>query len=102
MRKRACPLPQPPSKHLAPTLEPLSAALNHAEIHDAFRMPHALLLALAAADDSYFRHELAEHFGGEVPHLQRLRAQAEKTLPRPLAEELHADRHHRRPRWLRP
>ncbi len=94
VRKRACPLPQPPSKHLTPVLAPLSSALNHPEIHDAFRMPHALLLALAAADDSYFHHELAEHFGGEVPHLERLRTQAEKSLPRPLAEELHADRHH--------
>ncbi len=94
VRKRACPLPRPPNKHLTTALEPLSAALNHPEIHAAFRMPHALLLSMAAADDSYFRHELAEHFGGEVPHLQRLHAQAEMTLPRPLAEELHADRHH--------
>jgi len=94
VRKRSCPVPQPPSPHLTTVLEPLSEALNHPEIHGAFRMPHALLLSLAAADDSYFRHELAEHFGGEVPHLQRLRVQAEKALPRPLTEELHADRHH--------
>jgi len=92
--KRACPLPQPPSAHLARALEPLSRALNHPEIHGAFAMPHALLLAMAANDDSYFRHELDEHFGGEVPQLQKLRARAEKHLPRPLAEELHADRHH--------
>jgi len=94
-RKRACPLPQPPSAHLARALQPLSTALNHPEIHAAFRMPHPLLLAMAADDDAYFRHELAEHFGGEVPQLQQLRAQAEQALPRPLAEEMHADRHHR-------
>jgi ferrous iron transport protein B len=94
VRKRTHPLPPALNKHLAQALEPLSSALNHPEIHDAFRMPHALLLSMAADDDAYFRRELAEHFGGEVPHLQRLRAEAEKVLPRPLAEELHADRHH--------
>jgi ferrous iron transport protein B len=94
VHKRSGPHPRVPNKQLTQVLEPLSAALDHPEILEAFGMPHALLLALAAADDRYFRHELAEHFGGEVPHLQRLRAQAGKALPRPLAEELHADRHH--------
>jgi len=94
VRKRTRPQPPAPSPHLTKVLAPLSAALDHPEIHQAFGMPHAVLLAMAAADDAYFRHELSEHFGGEVPQLQRLRAQAEKTLPRPLAEELHADRHH--------
>ena len=94
VRKRSGPHAQASNKQLTQALEPLGTALNHPEILQAFGMPHALLLALAAADDRYFQHELAEHFGGDVPHLQRLRAQAEKALPRPLAEELHADRHH--------
>ena len=94
VRKRSGPHPPVSNQQLTQVLEPLSAALNHPEILEAFGMPHALLLALAAADDRYFRHELAEHFGGDVPHLQGLRAQAEQALPRPLAEELHADRHH--------
>lgn len=92
--RRSLPPPLTPSPHLMPVLAPLSAALDHPEIHAAFGMPHALLLALAAGNDPYFRHELTEHFGGEVPQLERLRTQASKPLPRPLAEELHADRHH--------
>lgn len=95
VRRRSCPLPPPPSPHLAAALAPLSAAINQPEIHAAFGMPHALLLTLAAADDPYFRAELTEHFGGTVPHLERLRAEASQALPRPLADELHADRHHR-------
>jgi len=95
VRRRSCPVPPPPNVHLLQVLAPLNAALDHPEIRAAFGMPQPLLLTYAAVDDRYFRNELAEHFGGEVPHLERLRAEAGKLLPRPLGEELHADRHHR-------
>jgi ferrous iron transport protein B len=94
-RKEACPLPQPPSRHIAQTLEPLSAALNRAEIHDAFRLPHPMLLQQFAAADGFIEEELAQHFAALLPELLALRAAAGANLPRPLAEELHADRHHR-------
>jgi ferrous iron transport protein B len=38
---------------------------------------------------------MQQHFPELVPELIELRSQAERALPRPLAEELHADRHHR-------
>jgi ferrous iron transport protein B len=95
VREQSCPLPQPPSKHICGPLQPLGKALNQPQFHDAFRVPHPFLLMQLAADDRYFLDELHQHFPQELPQLLRLRAEAEHTLPRPLAEELHADRHHR-------
>lgn len=94
-RKAACPLPQPPSRHVARSLEPLSAALNRPQIHAAFRLPHPMLLLQFAAADCFIEDELGQHFPSLLPELHALRAAAGASLPRPLADELHADRHHR-------
>ena len=94
-REATCPLPQPPSRHLAESLESLSAAMNRREIHAAFRVPHPLLLMQFAAEDRYVEDELGQHFPRLLPEFRALRAAAGLRLPRPLAEELHADRHHR-------
>jgi ferrous iron transport protein B len=67
------PLPPAPSPHIADALEPL---------------------AHVAAGDPYFADELLQHFQEQLPELERLRAFAAARLPRPLDEELHADRHH--------
>jgi ferrous iron transport protein B len=95
VRHEACPLPQDLSPHIQASLEPLSAALNRADVHTAFRVPHQLLLTHLAADDGYFLDEMRQHFPQLLPQVLQLRTQADQTLPRPLAEELHADRHHR-------
>ena len=89
------PLPQPPGKHILQSLEPLAQALDQPEIAAAFRVPHAFLLAQFAAGNLYFEDELRQHFPEKMPALLRLRAAASGALPRPLAEELQADRHHR-------
>jgi ferrous iron transport protein B len=94
-RAATCPLPQPPSPHIAEALQPLSLALNRPEIHAGFRLPHPMLLAQFAAGDSFVEDELAQHFPQLLPELRELREFAGLGLPRPLAEELHADRHHR-------
>ena len=94
-REATCPLPQPPSRHIALSLEPLSAALNRQEIHAAFLLPHPMLLLQFAAADGFIEDELEQHFPELLPELQGLRAAAGTSLPRPLADELHADRHHR-------
>ena len=94
-REAASPLPQPASQHIRDSLQHLSHALNRPEIHAAFHVPHPLLLMRFAAGDRYFRDELRQHFPALLPELEQLRAEAERKLPRPLAEELHADRHHR-------
>jgi ferrous iron transport protein B len=95
VRAKACPLPQPASKHICEKLQPLSKALSHPEIQAAFRVPHQLLVMQLAAADGYFLREMQQHFPRQLPDLLRLRGEAEQALPRPLAEELHADRHHR-------
>lgn len=95
VREEACPLPQPAADHICERLQPLSKALNRPEVHAAFRVPHPLLVMQLAANDGYFRREMQQHFPELLPELMRLRSQAEQALPRPLAEELHADRHHR-------
>ncbi|WP_455204415.1 FeoB small GTPase domain-containing protein [Kaarinaea lacus] len=95
VRQSTCPLPQRASNHICESLQPLSQALSQPEIHDAFRVPHAFLLMQLAAGDRYFLDELQQHFPQQLPQLLALRGRAEQALPRPLAEELHADRHHR-------
>ena len=95
VRRQTCPVPQSPSKHLCDSLQPLSKALNRPELHAAFRVPTPLLLMQLAANDGYFLGEFRQHFPQLLPELLQLRTTAEQSLPRPLAEELHADRHHR-------
>jgi ferrous iron transport protein B len=94
-RQASCPLPQAPSHHIAKSLEPLSGALKTPEIEAAFRVPHQLLVKLFASGHDYFERELLEHFDTLMPKLRALRESASLGLPRPLAEEIRADRHHR-------
>ncbi len=93
--ERSCPLPQPPSPHLMTALQPLNSLLADSEIAAAFAMPRPALLMLTAADDDYFRQEMAMHFPDALARIDAARAEASTKLPRPLADELHADRHHR-------
>jgi ferrous iron transport protein B len=94
-RERICPLPQPPSRHLTESLVPLNELLSRPGIEDAFRVPRPLLLTQLAENDDYFLHELGRHFPELLAEVAVARAKAERMLPRPLSEELHADRHHR-------
>ena len=94
-RASACPLPPPPAKHIQESLQPLGHALARPEVQASFRVPQAYLLMQFASGDTYFEDELRQHFPGLLPKLEQLRADAAGKLPRPLDEELHADRHHR-------
>jgi ferrous iron transport protein B len=94
-REATCPLPQPPSRHIVESLQPLTAAMNRSEIHAAFRVPHPMLLIHFAAADGFVEDELGQHFPQLLPEFLALRDAAGVSLPRPLADELHADRHHR-------
>ncbi len=94
VRQQRCLLPRSPSQHIGDSLRPLSQALNSAEIHDAFRVPHPFLLHQLAMGDDYFIDEMRQHFPEKLPQLLTLRREAQACLPRPLAEEIHADHHH--------
>jgi ferrous iron transport protein B len=95
VRRGYCPLPQPASRHICQSLQPLSKALAQPEFTHAFRVPQEFLLSQLAANDRYFSAEIKQHFPEQYAHLMQLRSAAEQTLPRPLPDELHADRHHR-------
>ena len=95
VRGKTCPLPQPPTRHIAESLIPLKAIIARPEIEKVFQVPRALLLSQLAENDDYFLHALNTRFPDLASEIARARTQAETTLPRPLPEEVHADRHHR-------
>ncbi len=95
VRDGVLPHAQAPSEHLTAALAPLALWLRAPEIELAFRVPPPLLLAQLAQGDAYFHDEMQQHFPERLPELAQLLASASQALPRPLAEELHADRHHR-------
>jgi ferrous iron transport protein B len=77
------------------SLDALKAVIADPQVAEAFQMPRALLLTQLAENDDYFLNELGSHFPQMLPAVAAARAAAERMLPRPLSEELHADRHHR-------
>jgi ferrous iron transport protein B len=95
VREGEYPHPQRPSEYISTALRPLGQALHDPELQKAFRVPYSFLVVQVAANDSYFMDELGEHFADRMPAILRRRAEVEQALPRPLEEELHADRHHR-------
>jgi ferrous iron transport protein B len=95
VRANASPVLQPASAHIRESLRPMSEVLDDPEIRAAFRVPAQFLLMQVASGDQYFLDELRQHFPALLPEIERLRSAAGRGLPRPLDEELHADRHHR-------
>jgi ferrous iron transport protein B len=89
------PKAQPLSAHIAVALAPLESLLHKHEIQQGFRVPEQLLVTQIAEDDPYFLDEMRQHFPQHLAQVRGLLAQAGKALPRPLADEIHADRHHR-------
>lgn len=83
------------SLYLRETLQELKTALDQPAIHEAFQVSEDFLLSHLAADDHYFLNKLKQHFPDQYTQLMKLRGTADVQLPRPLADELHADRHHR-------
>jgi ferrous iron transport protein B len=94
-REKRAPTPQPPSPHIAPHLAPIAEIAARPEIAAAFAMPVAFLAMQLAENDDYFAQELRCHFTDQHRALLDARDAASAELPRPLGEEIHADRHHR-------
>ncbi len=84
-----------PSAHILDQLEPIAAIARRPEVTAAFAAPASLLTLQLAENDGYFTRELEAHFPERHAALLAARAAANAVLPRPLAEEIHADRHHR-------
>ncbi len=85
----------PISPHIEVQLRPIAAIAGQPEVAAAFAVPAALLTQQLAENDDYFAQELEAHFPARHAELQGARAAADAVLPRPLADEIHADRHHR-------
>ncbi|TAK41516.1 MAG: ferrous iron transporter B [Betaproteobacteria bacterium] len=83
------------SEHLRASLEPLADAMRDAEIVGAFGVAPQFLVTQLAQGDRYFMDELRQHFPAHAAEVARLCVAASARLPRPLREELHAERHHR-------
>ena len=94
-RQDTCPLPQPPTRHIAESLQALKNVIAGKDISTAFQVPRALLLAQLAENDAYFLDALKTHFPETIPDINAARQAAESTLPRALPDEVLADRHHR-------
>ena len=85
----------PPSAHIEAQLRPIAEIARQPDVAAAFAVPESLLTLQLAENDGYFAQELQAHFPDRHAALLAARAAAGAALPRPLAEEIHADRHHR-------
>jgi len=95
LRAGRCPLSQSPGPHLRKALAPLNAILDQPAVEAAFRVPRSLLLTQIARGETWFAAEMARRFPALVPAVEAARGEAARQLPRPLAEEIFADRHYR-------
>ena len=81
--------------HLAEPLAAIAALVAEPGVTAAFAVPAPFLSLQLAEKDPYFCGELKAHFPELQERLRAVRRTADAALPRPLAEEIHADRHHR-------
>ncbi len=91
----AHPPAHPPSAHIEAQLRAIADIARQPQVAAAFAVPESLLTQQLAENDGYFAQELQAHFPDQYAALLAARAAADAALPRPLAEEIHADRHHR-------
>ncbi len=94
-REARSPQPQPPSPHIAAHLPAIADIAAAADVATAFGVPPMLLTMQLAENDDYFFDELRCHFPAQFAALLQARDAASAVLPRPLDDEIHADRHHR-------
>lgn len=94
-REKRAPAPQPPSPHIAAQLASIATIAGQADVVNAFGVPTSFLALQLAENDDYFFEELRCHFPARHAALLAARDTADAALPRPLADEIHADRHHR-------
>jgi ferrous iron transport protein B len=94
-REGRAPTPQPPSPHIAAQMAPIAEIASQADVATAFAMPTTFLALQLAENNDYFFDELRCHFSFRHAALLSARDTADNALPRPLSDEIHADRHHR-------
>ncbi|MDT8375662.1 MAG: ferrous iron transporter B [Mariprofundaceae bacterium] len=95
VRNGVCPIPQPAGEHITAWSSQLHEALDTPELHAAFRVPRTFLMMQLMQSDHYFSSELKCHFPALTTAFAAVREKADAALPRTLADEVAADRHHR-------
>lgn len=95
VRNGVCPIPQPAGEHITAWSLQLHEVLNTPELYDAFRVPQTFLMMQLMQSDHYFSTELKCHFPNLTNAFELIREKADNALPRTLADEVAADRHHR-------
>jgi len=95
VRRGFCPIPQPAGEHITTWSAELHEVLDTPELHDAFRIPQTFLMMQLMQSDLYFSSELKCHFPALANRFELIRKKADEILPRTLADEVAADRHHR-------
>jgi ferrous iron transport protein B len=93
-RAPALPPVRTPGPHLAAALEPLRALLAQPAVVHNLCVPLPFLCMQLAQNNDCFAQELASHLPQLLPQVRAAREAAALRLPRPLSDELHADRHH--------
>ncbi|MBN8453519.1 MAG: ferrous iron transporter B [Candidatus Accumulibacter sp.] len=93
-RAPVLPRAQTPGPHIAAAVEPLRALLAQPAVAQNFHVPLPFLCMQLAENNAYFLQELACHLPQLLPQVLAAREAAARLLPRPLSDELHADRHH--------
>ncbi|MFZ1539719.1 MAG: ferrous iron transporter B [Chromatiaceae bacterium] len=84
-----------PNAHIIAQWGAIADLAREPDVAAAFAVPEAWLTLQLAEGDDYFVRELQAHFPDSYALLLAARARADAALPRPLSEEIHADRHHR-------
>ncbi|MDC0993975.1 FeoB small GTPase domain-containing protein, partial [bacterium] len=94
-RQRRAPKPQPPSTFISSQLTAIADIVAQTEVAAAFSTPSTFLVMQLAENNDDFYSGLRRRFPDQANAVLTARTAADASLPRPLAEEIHADRHHR-------
>jgi len=94
-RDPVCPLPQSAGQHIQYWGNELLTLIDQPAVHSAFAMPGNMLTMNLLEGDPWFLAEIESHFPELLPGINAIRKRADQQLPRLLAEEVEADRHHR-------
>jgi len=95
VRDKTCPLLQQSGEYMRKWAARIHQTVNRADILRAFRVPQPFMIRQLKQADDYFCIELAEHFPDAAAQVDAIHRQADAELPRPLAQEVAADYHHR-------
>jgi len=94
-RHKQPPLLQQPHQHILKYVQRCMKNIMTADVEHAFSLPRHFLGMQILEGDTYFSSEMAHHFPKVAQNIQHNIQQYASQLPRSVADEIEADRHHR-------